>query len=358
MLKCKLYIGLVLILSTLVTGDQLTNGTGRVFNVLNVVEFPNNRCTMGSGKDGICYTKDECSSLGGSAEGACANGFGVCCYLEVTCGGTTSVNNTYFKIDNSVYSPCVLDICKMQDNICQIRMDFHTFSLDQPETSSGTDYSEKTKCQKASFRVSGDARDSPVICGENTGYHMIVEAKDTCNELRVAFSTSSIKRSLEIQISQIACNAPWKAPEGCTQWFTGTSGTVYSYNYQGGYHLSDQQYINCIRREEEKCSMATSADSGEFEISGNAASTSSNGEDCVTDYVYVPRSVKDLAKLTSVDRICGTAYGFGSEETLYTGRYPFIIGVSFNSDEAYSPLETATLGFKINYVQGVTCGDF
>ena len=27
-----------------------------------------------------------------------------------------------------------------------------------------------------------------------------------------------------VQVSQIPCSVVWKAPEGCTQWFTGTSG--------------------------------------------------------------------------------------------------------------------------------------
>jgi len=354
MVECK-YISLFSIMLTLVYGEVISNSTGKAFNVLNVVEFPNERCTMGSGKDGVCYSSTECASLGGTGQGMCANGFGVCCYFEATCGGTTSLNNTYFKMNNQEFSPCTLDICKMQEDICQIRLDFHEFNLDGPETSYGTDKSTVTQCQKSEFSVTGDGKNSPVICGKNTGYHMIVEALDTCNQLRTFFTSDSVLRALEIQISQIACNAPWKAPEGCTQWFTGNSGTVYSYNYQGGLHVEEQEYVNCIRREEGKCSMATWAESTEFKISGTG-STSSTDDDCVTDYVYVPRARTSLTILKNVDRICGTLYGFGSQQTLYTDRYPFIIGVSFNTAEAYSPAETGTLGFKINYEQGIACG--
>ena len=46
---------------------------------------------------------------------------------------------------------------------------------------------------------------------------------------------------------QISCNAAWKPAEGCLQYFTGTTGTIYSYNYDGSYHLVNQHYDNCIR---------------------------------------------------------------------------------------------------------------
>jgi len=343
------------------TSEPSSNATGRVFNVLNVVQFPNNACKMGSGKDGVCYSGDECEAMGGKPEGVCANGFGVCCYIEMTCGGRTSVNNTYFKrIENKV-SPCILDVCKMQEDICQIRLDFHQFSLDGPETTRG---SEKlniamTVCQKAQFRISGDGASGPVICGENTGYHMIVEAEDDCNEIRVTYTESSVQRALEVQVSQIACTDPNKPPEGCTQWYTGVSGTIRSYNYPGGYHLASQEYIICLRREEGYCSNSYYADDDGFKVSGTAASTSSNGATCITDYIFIPRARKDLTKLKSTDRICGTYLGFGSLETLYTDRYPFIIGVSFDADE--NPGDTskteAFKGFEINYQQLLACGE-
>ena len=66
-----------------------------------------------------------------------------------------------------------------------------------------------------------------------------------------------------LQVMQISCNAPWKPAEGCLQYYTGdnifqsstiqltilpgTTGTIYSYNYDGSYHLVNQHYDNCIR---------------------------------------------------------------------------------------------------------------
>ena len=36
---------------------------------------------------------------------------------------------------------------------------------------------------------------------------------------------------LQIKVSQIECDALWRAPEGCTQFFTSESGTIYSYGF-------------------------------------------------------------------------------------------------------------------------------
>ena len=63
-----------------------------------------------------------CSSPpGGTASGSCASGFGVCCTLTGRCGGSTSVNNTYFAADGSEASPCSFKVCKASEDICQIR---------------------------------------------------------------------------------------------------------------------------------------------------------------------------------------------------------------------------------------------
>ena len=44
----------------------------------------------------ICRSQN--FTLGGAASGNCASGFGVCCLFTGTCGGTSSFNNTYFKV--------------------------------------------------------------------------------------------------------------------------------------------------------------------------------------------------------------------------------------------------------------------
>ena len=50
-----------------------------VFSVFEIVRFNNDACTGDDGKMGVCYTAAQCTSMGGSATGNCAMGFGVCC---------------------------------------------------------------------------------------------------------------------------------------------------------------------------------------------------------------------------------------------------------------------------------------
>ena len=85
----------------------------KLLNVFNIVKFPNDGCSTVSGTYGVCYTASECDTLGqdnnmchnvisllqgGSGTGTCASGFGVCCLFSGTCGQSTGVNNTYFKV--------------------------------------------------------------------------------------------------------------------------------------------------------------------------------------------------------------------------------------------------------------------
>ena len=50
-----------------------------VLSLLKLVRFTNFVCNATSGSNGTCYTSAECSRLGGVEEGACAQGYGVCC---------------------------------------------------------------------------------------------------------------------------------------------------------------------------------------------------------------------------------------------------------------------------------------
>ncbi len=43
--------------------------------------FANGPCD-GDGKNGTCYTEQECQSRGGEGQGSCAEGYGVCCICE------------------------------------------------------------------------------------------------------------------------------------------------------------------------------------------------------------------------------------------------------------------------------------
>ena len=85
---------------------------------------------------GTCFTKNECSSQGGVADGGCAQGFGVCCSFTETCDSTTSQNGTYFisPTTGSLPSVCSLLISPVNDNICQVRVNFETLTLQDPDS--------------------------------------------------------------------------------------------------------------------------------------------------------------------------------------------------------------------------------
>merc|ERR1712119_27387 len=66
---------------------------GKAFSLFSIVQFPNQQCTGASSSTtyGTCYTSSECSAKGGSADGNCAAGFGVCCVIyTTTCGSAIS----------------------------------------------------------------------------------------------------------------------------------------------------------------------------------------------------------------------------------------------------------------------------
>jgi len=332
------------------------------FNVINIVKFNNDACTTGSGESGVCYTASECSSLGGVASGSCAKGFGVCCFFRVECGTTTSLNNTYFQSSGQEASPCQLNVCKCSTDICQIRLDFETFDIDQPVSTDLQDAtpSSKTQCQTAKFYAQTDSGTSPVICGTNTNQHMLLEADDSCNALTFVWTGSSTTRKWNIKISQISCYEPWKAPEGCTQYFTGSTGTVKSYNYDGGVQLADQSYVNCIRQEEGYCSIGYSSSTTTFKVSGTTADSPQimKGDECTTDYVFIPRAGPTTAPgSNNYDRFCGGLLSSATAaNTLLTRRLPFQIGVYFDSTEkSPSTAVENSLGFSIDYTQSTSC---
>ena len=112
-----------------------------------------------SGSYGTCYAATECQALGGSSMGQCASGFGVCCTFSGGCGGTTSINNTYFSGSSSdTASPCIFSVCKVSSDVCQIRLNFDNFEISQPvntvlpTSNTASLAGQRTQCLDAQFR--------------------------------------------------------------------------------------------------------------------------------------------------------------------------------------------------------------
>merc|ERR1719308_242012 len=113
---------------------------GKVFSLFSIVQFPNDACasTSGTYKNGTCLTAGECSGKGGSAQGNCAAGFGVCCVFSVSTS-LSSVNQNCTYIVNPGYpsnyvpttQPTTVSytINKCSADICRIRLDYDLFVL-------------------------------------------------------------------------------------------------------------------------------------------------------------------------------------------------------------------------------------
>merc|ERR1719323_523774 len=145
----------------------------RQFGIFSVVQFPNNECTTQADTTvkGVCMSADDCGSKGGIEDGNCAPGFGVCCRFTLTaCGGTVSQNITYirnpeFPSSYGSSTACKYTVKAVSDGICQLRLEFDTLQIGDPETTTTS-----TKCSTDTVAFdSPSGYDPPTLCGTISG---------------------------------------------------------------------------------------------------------------------------------------------------------------------------------------------
>lgn len=400
-----LSLATLVVLCLLILGSQARQRKqkeGKLLSLFNIVTFPNDPCNAGS-KNGTCYTKEECSTKGGTNDGACASGYGVCCSFAVKCGTTISENNTYFESGGSETGNCKLKLCPCNNNICQLRLDFETFVITGPSTGSdtqasdgkatmgivgsgaaaGKDINKASKCLTDSFTVTNPSGSSPpTICGINSGEHMYVDSTTACNDLAFILGQSAIEttlatRSWSIRVTQYACDYSNLAPAGCTQYFWGDgTGIIKSYNWDGSYHLADQNQVACVRREKGNCRIcyATAAYT-DVQVSSSTADKfmtksccgyKGDGMGTDRDCIIIPSlSNKSDSKQLIFSNFCGQG-GLATKssvldatktKTICTKRVPFTLTFSTDTwefkDEVKTTATTGQLqnGFKIGYEQ-------
>lgn len=232
----------------------------KLISLFSVVQFPNQVCTtqVGTSIYGTCLTSSECTTAGGSSSGTCAAGFGVCCYISTsTCSTTIQKNNTYITNPSypSSYTPalgsCTFTISKINDDICQLRFDFQTFT--------GFSVSTVGVCTDT-FTVTGQTGvNPPSICGTNTGYHMYAEvgkASSDTGTVTITYGSTTPAKQFNIFVQQIECDNPARAPTDCVQYFTGVSGNLQSYGHAGGQLIKGMDYTTCIRTEKGYCGIS------------------------------------------------------------------------------------------------------
>jgi len=369
-----------------------SNREEKVLPIFQVVKFPNDVC-KGTSRNGTCYTAEECSTKGGTNDGTCASGFGVCCIFALSCGGSASENQTYL-VQSSVTTltnPCSYTICPCSANICRIRFDFTTLVLASAVAGSLTIATTAVgaaatlngpfvgDCVDDQFSITGGlGAGTPTICGTNTGYHMIVDADpsgNTChNALFNIGGSTTTSRSWTILVTQYGCGDTDKSGwPGCLQYYTASASTIQNFGFpptittvtSAVTHLSNQHYDICIRRTTGYCYICytptiiatTTAAVGtpvsaqiSFGISISeqaAASESLISNTCSQDWIEIPGAetatisaiAGGVALATNGARLCGRVLNSATSIPTTTGgtvcgrHLPFRVGVDFDANE-------------------------
>jgi len=386
--------------STAVEGDR----ESKMYSIFNVVKFPNDVCKGSSSKNGTCYTAEECKNRKGTSSGSCASGYGVCCIISLACGETSSENTTYLATPTTIGTTCDYKICPVSKNICRIRFDMTTFSINLPSSVTTAPVANSQysigHCTQDSFSVTGSSGGTPVICGKNTGQHMIVDSDgSTCSIAAFTFGGDTYTRSYDIKVTQYDCRNPDSGgPPGCLQYHTATSGTIGSFNFpltattvdststdgSRTTHLANQDYEICFRRVSGKCAVcfapSFSAAYG-LGISGSAtAAAALTGSSCTTDFIGIPNGNSATIAViqgthpavvvasSGLTRYCGEILALKTAATaaatVCTGAAPLRVRVytdgyevvstagKHNTDETKAP--GGIVGFLLKYTQD-TC---
>merc|ERR1712061_446805 len=140
---------------------------------------------------------------------------------------------------------------------------------------------------------------APIICGSNAGQHMYLDSDGaTCLTNVFSFDGDSTTRALDIMVTQYDCKGQMGGPPGCLQFFTGTTGTVSSFNWQGAatrstsVHLANQNYDVCVRQLANACVLCWAvAPTGSFGVSVSPAAIAGQagtGATCTSDSITIP----------------------------------------------------------------------
>ncbi|KAI8430781.1 hypothetical protein MSG28_000943 [Choristoneura fumiferana] len=359
--------------------DEYGHRKGKIlFPFVSIVRFANTECSSANTMNGTCLARRECNNLNGTIAGTCASRRGRCCIVSRTCGSTTNVNNTYFTSPGypAAYAggaACSIIVNRCNSNICQLRIDFLDMVIAQPDGDGN--------CVTDSVSVTGGNTIVPLICGDNTGQTIFVDFNgDTAITITItATLASTFSRRWNLRLVQLGCDCPGVAPNGCLQYYTGTTGTITSFNYgtaanqalsaslvTGTRQIANLDYGICIRMEAGYCGIQyaqTANDIYSFTVTGDVEGADNtvlgttvgavNGASCVTDFVVIPNpTVVATGASAGTDRFCGIGF-----VTVQSGAKPFVLYVVTDANEgatATTPPDVANRGFSLTYTQ-VAC---
>jgi len=256
----KAFCAIVLTAALASAAPEQPSRGAKAIALFNVVTFPNVECqsTKDTTNKGTCFSSTECSDKGGTAEGNCASGFGVCCIVRVTAeaGGDVKINNTIIENHNyptaytTASKTATYKVTPLSNDICFLRYDFIKMDLGITAT---------TGLCSDKFEVdipSAVGTDPSAICGLNDGQHMYsdVARVNSATTVTIVTGTATHSRKWKIKISQIGCDCPVLPDRGCTQFFTANCGTVTSLNFAATTQLLPvADLLICVRRNSGMC---------------------------------------------------------------------------------------------------------
>jgi len=406
-------LALLAIVATFATLAYAENRDGKSIGIFNVVKFNNDVCNADNQQmNGTCYTAEECASRDGVASGSCAEGYGVCCIITVSCGGSTSENCTYLSQaasttpntdSDDLNQQCSYSICPRTSTVNRIRLDLMMFMIAPPYAATlDGNAGGAENANRALGQCTGDtfqAGNSPVICGANDGQHMIVDSDgSSCVTALFTFGGGTVNRRYTIHVIQYESTNEMGGPPGCLQFFTGATGMVQTFNWQTAttsVHLASQSYDVCVRKMIGACvicwapeTTGTQAASGSFGVSNgestnDAAGAAGDGAKSATgagcgddggvndssDFIIIPSGVKNGPTVANENVVPGgilntatvAAGAIGFDK--FCGRYLAATdGVVANSAEADETVCSRVTPFKLgvrfdNYEATGAAGD-
>ncbi|XP_017483593.1 PREDICTED: uncharacterized protein LOC108372422 [Rhagoletis zephyria] len=331
------------------TARQFWTRPGGIFSGLRLA---GTTCTTDDGESGTCSTEADCRDRQGFPGGACGrSGSGlVCCNnIRLSCGATTSKNESFFVNPNypsylNSTATCQITVAS-NPGICQIRLDFEDFELAQPD--------EFGRCTQDSFMVRTTVGERlPMLCGENKGQHMYVDmGRGSANPVVLSVITNErdgINRKWKIKISFVKCDNYVMAPSGCLQYYRSPSDTIRTFNYGAkidgkSRYLSNLRYSACIRVEENFCSIKWTTESADsfswgvandpmYNAQGNNTKMGLTGAQCNDDdYVGIDQGSQEGSGVGE-DRFCGQKLFYNN--LVISRSKPFMLKVRSNSDQS------------------------
>jgi len=248
--------------------DGVSQRDDKFLSVFQIVKFNNDMCSASDGNMGVCFTEAECSAKGGVATGACASSFGVCCVFKANvCGNTVAQKVSYIESPNypaaAPAGPCKYNVGKCDAGVCQYKIIFEDVMLSDPDMG---DCSNDTLIISNVDPVSTALVPNP-LCGTLSGHEIYVMVNSTTVDPMFTFNHVSGIAKWKIKIMQTQCtDTDNLAPEQCLTYNTGTTGTIMSFNNQGGNGemINNHCYSHCIKYQEGLCDVSLSA--GDFNL--------------------------------------------------------------------------------------------